>query len=125
MVDQYYALEHLNIPAGDEKPVEITWNVPAYAASGSYKVATFFTVSHKFKLLGLPFTDDVVGNTALFEVSGEQKGEVGFKKDAVTVNGQTYHFAAFPPRESATGAEALYTMTTLRATSRMVAMNST
>ena len=103
VVEQYYALEDISIPAGGSKAVDITWNIPAYAASGSYKVATFFTVSHKFNLLGLPFTDDVVGNTAPFRVSGEQKAAVGFKKDAVTVGGEKYHFAAFPPREGASG----------------------
>ena len=103
VVEQYYALEGISIPAGGSKPVDITWNIPAYAASGSYKVATFFTVSHKFNLLGLPFTDDVVGNTASFRISGEQKAAVGFKKDAVTVGGEKYHFAAFPPREGASG----------------------
>ena len=103
VVEQYYALEGISIPAGGSKPVDITWNIPAYAASGSYKVATFFTVSHKFNLLGLPFTDDVVGNTASFRISGEQKAAVGLKKDAVTVGGEKYHFAAFPPREGASG----------------------
>ena len=94
VVEQYYALEGISIPAGGSKPVDITWNIPAYAASGSYKVATFFTVSRKFNLLGLTFTDDVVGNTATFRVSGEQSGAVGFKKDAVTAGGEQYHFAA-------------------------------
>ena len=79
VVDQFYALEGIDLPAGGSKPVNITWNVPAYAASGNYKVATFFTVSHKFNLLGLPFTDDVVGNTASFKVSGELKSR--FRQD--------------------------------------------
>ena len=103
VVDQFYALEGVSLPAGGSKPIEITWNVPAYAASGSYRVATFFTVSHKFNLLGLPFTDDIVGNTADFRVSAERSGTVGFKKDAVTVGGEQYHFAAFPPQEPASG----------------------
>ena len=103
VVDQFYALEGISLPAGGSKPVDITWTIPAYASSGSYKVATFFTVSHKFNLLGLPFTDDVVGNTASFKVSGEQKATVAFKKDAVRVGGEQYRFAAFPPREPSTG----------------------
>ena len=77
--------ENISIPANGEKPIEITWNVPSYAVSGSYKLATFFTVAKKFNLLGLPFTDDVVGNTAPFRVMGEQKASVAFKKDTVTV----------------------------------------
>ena len=101
VVDQFYAADDLTIPANGQSPISINWNIPAYAASGEYKIATFFTVSHKFNLLGLPFTDDVVGNTASFKVSGELKSTVGFKKDAVTVGGEAYHFAAFPPREDA------------------------
>ena len=101
VVDQFYAADNLTIPANGELPITINWNIPAYAVSGQYKIATFFTVSHKFNLLGLPFTDDVVGNTAGFKVSAEQSGTVGFKKDAVTVGGEQYHFAAFPPRTSA------------------------
>ena len=101
VVDQFYAAEGLTVPAGGELPISIQWNIPSYAVSGEYKVATFFTVSRKFNLLGLPFTDDVVGNTASFKVSGELKRGVSFKKDAVTVAGEKYYFAAFPPRTSA------------------------
>ena len=103
VVDQFYAMDGLTIPANGQLPASITWNIPAYAELGQYRIATFFTVSHKFNLLGLPFTDDVVGNTADFKVSGELKTTVGFKKDAVTVGGEQYHFAAFPPREPASG----------------------
>ena len=73
VVDQFYAMDGLTIPANGQLPASITWNIPAYAESGQYRIATFFTVSHKFNLLGLPFTDDVVGNTADFKVSGELK----------------------------------------------------
>ena len=100
-MDQFYAADGVSVPAGGQVPISINWNIPSYAASGEYKIATFFTVSHKYNLLGLPFTDDVVGNTADFKVSGELKTTVGFKKDAVTVGGEQYHFAAFPPREDA------------------------
>ena len=102
VVDQFYAAEGLTVPAGGELPISINWNIPSYAVSGEYKIATFFTVSRKFNLLGLPFTDDVVGNTASFKVSGEWRNGVSFKKDAVTVAGEKYYFAAFPPRTSAT-----------------------
>ena len=102
VVDQFYAAEGLTVPADGELPININWSIPSYAVSGEYKIATFFTVSRKFNLLGLPFTDDVVGNTASFKVAGELKNGVSFKKDAVTVAGEKYHFAAFPPRTSAT-----------------------
>ena len=60
------------VPANGELPISIESNITfSYAVSGEYKIATFFTVSRKFNLLGLPFTDDVVGNTASFKVAGE------------------------------------------------------
>ena len=102
VVDQFYAVEGVTVPANGELPVSINWQIPSYAASGEYRVATFFTVSRKFNLLGLPFTDDVVGNTGSFKVAGELKSGVSFKKDSVTVAGEKYYFAAFPPRTSAT-----------------------
>ena len=102
-MDQYYALYGISLPANGSMPVDFSWDIPSFAFQVRYKVATFFTVAHKFNLLGLPFTDDVVGNTAAFKVSGGAEGTVGFKKDAVTVDGEQYHFAAFPPREPASG----------------------
>ena len=80
VVDQFYAMDGLTIPANGQLPASITWNIPAYAELGQYRIATFFTVSHKFNLLGLPFTDDVVGNTADFKVSGELKTTVGLER---------------------------------------------
>jgi hypothetical protein len=68
--------------------------------SGEYKVATFFTTSRKFNLLGLSFTDDVVGNTVPFTVSGEQSTGVSFDKAGVTIAGDPYTFASFPPHVS-------------------------
>ena len=102
VVDQFYAAENLAVAANGELPISINWYIPSYAVSGEYKIATFFTVSRKFNLLGLPFTDDVVGNTASFKVAGELRNGVSFKKDAVIVGDQKYYFAAFPPRTSAT-----------------------
>lgn len=102
VVDQFVAMGDITIPAKGSIPASFAWNVPSYAQSGDYQLATFFTTSRKFNLLGLSFTDDVVGNTVPFRVSGEQKTGVMFSKSGVTVNGSNYFFAAFPPRVSAT-----------------------
>ena len=56
-----------------------------------------FTTSKKFNLLGLSFTDDIVGNTANFSVIGERDDGVWFDKNGVTVADEQYHFAAFTP----------------------------
>ena len=102
VVDQRVVKSDIVIPAGGSVPVSFAWNVPAYAKSGEYSVATFFTTSRKFNLLGLSFTDDVVGNTVRFSVLGESKGIVQFDKSSVKVAGEPYYFAAYPPRTSAT-----------------------
>ncbi|HWO07130.1 MAG TPA: hypothetical protein VNM40_00945 [Candidatus Paceibacterota bacterium] len=98
VVDQFFVQEGIAIPANTSVPVTFTWKVPSYAQSGDYRLATFFTTSHKFNLLGLSFTDDVVGNTVLFSVVGEQTERVLIDKASVRVNDDGYRFATFPPR---------------------------
>ncbi len=107
VVDQFLVKGDLVIPANGSIPISFDWKVPAAAETGEYSVATFFTTSRKFNLLGLSFTDDVVGNTVPFTVSGEETGAVRFEKSSVTVAGQQYRFAAFPPRVSATSSVAI------------------
>ncbi len=97
VVDQYFVRQGITLPAHGSMPIGFTWDIPSYARSGQYKVATFFTTSKKFNLLGLSFTDDVVGNTADFQVSGELTEDISFDKTSVTVAGAPYHFAAFAP----------------------------
>lgn len=102
VVDQFIAIDGISIPAKGSVPASFAWKIPAYATSGDYAAAMFYTTEHKFNLLGLTFTDDVTGNTTPFKVSAEQQSGISFAKDKVTVNGEAYHFAAFPPRVSAT-----------------------
>ena len=102
VVDQFFVKGDIVIPAKGSVPVSFRWNVPSYAQSGEYQLATFFTTSRKFNLLGLSFTDDVVGNTVAFNVTGEGVGTVSFDKSGVTVNNEPYLFAAFPPHVDAT-----------------------
>lgn len=97
VVDEFYVIDNVTIPAHGTIPVSFEWDIPATAASGNYRMATFFTTSRKFNLLGLTFTDDVVGNSVPFTVIGELSGWVGFDKSSVTMNNDPYYFAAFPP----------------------------
>lgn len=103
VVDQFAAIDGISIPGNGSIPATFTWKIPAYAVSGEYAAAMFYTTGHKFNLLGLTFTDDVTGNTARFKVTGEQQGLIAFVKDKVAVDGSAYHFAEFPPRASTTG----------------------
>ncbi|MDP1884395.1 MAG: hypothetical protein Q8L10_03410 [Candidatus Moranbacteria bacterium] len=98
LVDQFFVQEDISLGAKEQKKINFTWQVPNYAVSGDYQIAMFFTSAKKFNLLGLSFTDDVVGNTLNFSVVGELDRNVEFDKNAVKTNDQDYHFAAFPPR---------------------------
>lgn len=98
VVDEFFVQNNIVMPAQGSTPIAFSWNIPAYAQSGEYVIATFFTTSRKFNLLGLSFTDDVVGNKVFFTVMGDAKGGVQFDKAGVTVNRRPYMFASFPPR---------------------------
>lgn len=107
VVDQFFVRNGISLPAGGSMPLVFSWDIPSHAEGGEYQVAMFFTTARAYNLLGLSFTDDVVGNTARFRVSGEQTRSVSFDKDAVSINGNDYFFAAFPPRVSATSSAAI------------------
>lgn len=101
LVDEFYMPDTINLKAGEVKTLPLTWNVPQYAYTGTYKIVTYVIASKKFNLLGLNFMDDIVGNTYEFKVQGETKG-VQFDKNKVTLNDNQYTFAAFPPHFSET-----------------------
>ncbi len=62
LVDQLFVAESLTLPAQSETPFDFMWQIPAYAKTGDYQIAFFFTSAKKFNLLGLLFTDVVVGD---------------------------------------------------------------
>ena len=97
VVDQFIAADNIVIPAQGKVPVSFSWKVPASLKSGDYKIASFFIVDKKFNLLGLSFTDDVIGNAFNFQVSGKD-AIVRFDKAGVTINKEQYFFATYPPR---------------------------
>lgn len=99
VVDQFVVKSKIALSANSEIPMEFEWNVPAWAESGTYQMATFFVSRGRYNLSGLSFTDDVVGNTVLFDVISDMKeGLVTLDKDTVKINKTPYAFAAFPPR---------------------------
>jgi hypothetical protein len=98
VVDQFIVAKNLNLNANESKPVEFSWQVPLYARGGKYQLVTFFVANHKYNLLGLSFTDDVVGNMVEFNVVDDRNTGVYFDKNTVTINDAPYFFAAFPPR---------------------------
>ena len=93
----YKALEHVNLTAKESLPLSFVWEVPADAQPGNYTAATFVVTNDRFEMLGLVFTDDVIGNTANFKVVGQDTGAIRFVKDGAIINMLPYHYAAFPP----------------------------
>lgn len=98
VVDQFIAVDNVNLKANGTVPMEFTWKVPTYTTTGDYRVVTYFTSDKKFNLQGLSFTDDIVGNSFDFKVSGEQEEIISFDKSSVVINNNPYYFAAYPPR---------------------------
>ncbi len=99
VVDEFTVIKDLSIKANGSVPISFDWKIPSYALSGEYKATAFFVSANKFNLLGLSFTDDVVGNSAPFNIEGK-KSNVQFNKSSVLINSNVYRFAAFPPRVS-------------------------
>jgi hypothetical protein len=98
VVDQFFVTENVSIDASTSTPLSFTWKVPNNAENGEYQVVFFFTSAHRYNLLGLSFTDDVVGNRTSFFVKGEQNNTpVFFNKNTVKINNNQYRFAAFAP----------------------------
>ena len=98
LVDQFFAKGNIDLGAKSTQDINFNWTVPNYAQPGEYQIATFFTSAKEFNLSGLSFTDDVVGNTFDFAVKGEDTAGVEFNKNTADINGDNYHFAAFPPQ---------------------------
>jgi len=98
VVDQFVVTRNIAVDAFMQRELDFTWNVPAYAEGGSYHAGFFFMSNDAYNLLGLSFTDDIVGTIAPFEVLATETGGVRFEKNEVTIQDQPYYFAAFPPR---------------------------
>lgn len=103
VVDQFVAADSITIEGKGSTEVSFTWDVPTYIQAGEYELATFFTTSKRYNLMGLSFTDDVVGTTVPFTVEGVRTTGVGFEKDSVQLNGKRYSFAAYAPHFSKNG----------------------
>jgi hypothetical protein len=100
LVDRFVIAENMALQANAEQPVTFSWSVPAWAMDGTYEVAMFFITENRYNLLGLSFTDDIVGNTTTFDVRAQTNDAVMFNKDTVTVNSVPHLFAGFPNRFS-------------------------
>ncbi|NCN52744.1 hypothetical protein GW943_02970 [Candidatus Parcubacteria bacterium] len=97
VVDWFHAVSDISLKAGESRWVTISWKVPTGAQPGRYTLGTYVTGSDQFDLQGLTFSDDAVGNITNFTVTGDDNGALVFDKTSVTVAGQPFYFATFPP----------------------------
>jgi len=112
MIDFVLIEDNITLSANEVRPMDFEWAVPKYAAEGEYQSAFFFTTAHRYNLLGLTFTDDIVGNTTNFEVkSANPYTPVTFNKNSVRLNDTRTSFA-LPPRDF-TGTQAVMAYATL------------
>jgi len=89
-LDQFVAVENIELAPGSERPVAFTWEIPRNALPGQYQVVTFFSVSERFGLDALSFTGSAQGATHDFGIVNEtSKGIVSFDTAEVYVNSDT------------------------------------
>jgi hypothetical protein len=97
VVDQFVITEGLTLRANGSTPVSYDWKVPLNAEGGEYYAAYFFVTEKRYNLMGLSFTDDVIGNQAPFTIVTDGTESVAkLSKISTTLNGIDHHFAAFP-----------------------------
>ena len=102
LVDQFQAIEGVTIPANATRERTFTYDIPSSLPSGEYNVVTFVSTAQRYNLLGLPFTDDVVGDSTTLTITGDQAGMVRWNRDQVLVDLKQHHFASFIPEVSPT-----------------------
>ncbi|MEN9920960.1 MAG: hypothetical protein RL538_853, partial [Candidatus Parcubacteria bacterium] len=110
VVDQFVIKEGITLPPKGTLPVSYEWQVPVNAEGGEYYAAYFFTTAKRYNLMGLSFTDDVVGNQAPFTIIADNTIAKLSKPDT-TLSGRNHHFAAFPLKFDA--AETVLVKTTI------------
>ncbi len=92
VVDQFYAIEGVSLDARKTMDFNLVWDVPFHAKSGRYQASTFFVSQKKFNLLGLSFTDDVVGNAFNFTVRSDRNTSVYLNKNNAKLNATPFRF---------------------------------
>lgn len=98
LVDFILVKDGVVINGESEQDITFDWHVPYFAQGGEYNVAMFFTSAKRYSLLGLTFTDDVVGNQTTFNVTSDSAtAPVTFNKTNVRLNSTEFDFASPPP----------------------------
>jgi len=97
IIDQFLVKEGIALDANEVKEYDFLWSVPLWSPSGNYTAYTYFQSAKKFDLLGLSFSDDVVGGGTSFSIESDLSKSVWLDKNNAELNGVEYNFAAPPP----------------------------
>lgn len=97
--DEFVAQNNITVPAKGTSPISFSWKIPSSLTTGMYAVVSYFIVDNKYNLLGLSFTDNVIGNISEFRVEG-QETNVQFSKvvDGTSIDGAPLSLISFPPQ---------------------------
>ena len=92
IVDFFLAKDTISIAGNAVQDIAFDWQVPE-SARGEYQAVFFFTSAYRYNLLGLSFTDDVVGGKANFSIISTSTPDtsVVFDKNSLTLNNNAYH----------------------------------
>ena len=86
----------LSITQGTHR-TEFTYDALSRRVKIIEKDNNVFTTAKRYNLMGLSFTDDVVGNQAQFTITSIEDPLIAkISKIDTTLNGRNHHFAAFP-----------------------------
>jgi|GEM_PF-1001756 len=95
-IDEFIAIDNINLNSQEEKPVEFTWMVPAEAVGGAYQMDFFFTSGKKFNLSGLDFSNEIFGSTLFFEIKTDNAYAISFDRSKTKINGGDYKHIGDP-----------------------------
>ena len=102
VVDQFMIEDNVLVTANGSTNTSFTWRVPQGAEGGEYYAAYFFSTSDRYHLMGLPYSDEVVGSRTEFAVTSNNNETVAFVKSQTTLDGASYSFSAEAPSVMAT-----------------------
>ncbi len=96
LVDFFPIVTDVVLTPSEVEGYSFSWNTPPDAISGEYYAATFFTTGDAYNLLGLTFTDDIVGGVYYFSVL-DGVGSPYLDKSSVAIANNPYQFIGAPP----------------------------
>ncbi len=90
-VDEFFAIEDIALPANEDVPFELFWEVPSDFSAGQYEAELFYLIGKRTEFLGISSTDGrVSGSRYQFSVSGSGKSGPFLRKESVKVGGEEY-----------------------------------